>query len=176
MSSGLDSVIRSPRLWAIEKDAREVLGESVSDDIVHRVGIYVLKQRWPGLLLSQIAEDAGHGCNADMLLSLRFVQVLMAEDPVFCRNGAEALSITRGWRGKRASAWHLGDVDIKLPVRRRVFRSAAARRPAERVDDLLPQGPLASATGHVDGVPDIRRSADAFADFDLLFDLDAAGC
>src|SRR4029453_17744518 len=83
MASGLDSVIRSPRLWAIEKEAREVLGESVSDDIVHRVAIYVLKQRWPGLLLSQIAEDAGHGCNADMLLSLRFVQVFMAEDAVF---------------------------------------------------------------------------------------------
>lgn len=60
-----------------------MLGEGVSDDIVHRVGIYVLKQRWPGLLLSQIAEDAGHGCNADMLLALRFVQVFMAEDPVF---------------------------------------------------------------------------------------------
>jgi len=83
MASGLVSVIRSPRLWAIEKEARKVLGEGVSDDIVHRVGIYVLKQRWPGLLLSQVAEDAGHGCNADMLLSLRFVQVFMAEDPVF---------------------------------------------------------------------------------------------
>ena len=83
MASDLDSVIRSPRLLAIEKQAREVLGESVSDDIVHRVGIYVLMQRWPRLLLSEIAEDAGHGCNADMLLSLRFVQVFMAEDPVF---------------------------------------------------------------------------------------------
>lgn len=103
MASGLGSVIRSPRLWAIEKEARKALGENVSDDIVHRVGIYVLKQRWPGLLLSQIAEDAGHGCNADMLLSLRFVQVFMAEDPVFAKI-VRGLCRSQGDGGKRTSA------------------------------------------------------------------------
>jgi hypothetical protein len=80
--SRLSKIRRSERLWAIEKQVRQVFG--VKEHLAHRIAIYILFMRnRPRITMTKLAEEAGHGWVTEMLLAIRLTQDHMGRDAGF---------------------------------------------------------------------------------------------